>query len=147
MNSAQTLLNVWKSSDEQDLQNMQPAQSTGLGLLINYMLNENNSVQTRWTTFADYVQQAQPNVTTQQMLLTSIVMTQNTAADNAASSWNWPSSAETALVNQMAQYNTAATEYQAYILLSTQTYNNTVLPIKVGCNVALSYLAQITPAS
>jgi hypothetical protein len=143
MNSAQKLLQMWQSTDEQDLQKLQPAQSTGLGLLINYMLNENNPVAQRWTTFADFVQQAQPDVTSQQMLLTTIVTTQNAAADSAASSWNWPASAESALVGQMVQYDSPATEYEAYQLLAGFTYDSEPLPVKVGCDVSLDYLSQI----
>ena len=144
MITAQKLLNTWRSSDEQDLQNMQPAQSTGLGLLINYMLNESNSVQTRWTTFADFVQQSKPSTSTQQMLLTSILMTQNTVADTASQDWKWPSSNQNDIVLFMSQYKTASNEYQAYAYLATVSYNGKPLPVKVGCQVALSYLSAPT---
>ncbi|MFP5514183.1 MAG: hypothetical protein ACLGJC_13980 [Alphaproteobacteria bacterium] len=150
--SAQKLLQVWQQAASQDLQNMAPQQSTGLGLLINYMLNENNPIATRWTTFADYVQAGSvaadvPSTGTQQMVLTTIVMTKDPAADSAQAGWTWPQATEVALVDQLAQYGSAATQYQAYQALATYTYDGKPLPVKVACNVALEYLKQISGTS
>jgi hypothetical protein len=146
MTSAQQLLEVWQQGAE-DYLNEEPAQSTGLGLLINYMLNPAVSYVTQWTTFADYVQQASPDVATQQMLISSIMMTPDSAAESASNAFNWPSGqSASSLVAQMAAYNTATTMYQAYLVLANFTVSGASapasLPMLQACGVAQQYLDQ-----
>jgi hypothetical protein len=146
MISAQKLLQLWHDQEEQDVQNLQPAQSTGLGLLINYMLNESDPKRA-WATYADYVRQTEPDLVSQQLLLTMIMMTKDTAADNALSSWSWPENNKTAIVGQMAKFHTPSNYYLAYGMLGYATYRNQPLPVKVAGGVAMSYLkALIDPA-
>ncbi|WP_256077368.1 hypothetical protein [Massilia sp. YIM B04103] len=141
---AQTLLNVWKNAAQKDLQNLSPQQSTGLGLLVNYLLNEKNSVSTRWTTVADYVQQAAPSAVNQQTLLSSVLMTKNADADNAQAAWRWSSSDESDAVRAMGKYTSADQQYQAYQALAAYTYKGQVLPVKVACGVAMKYTALLS---
>ena len=75
--SAGQILQPWKQSDTQTIQNLHPRQSTGLGLLLNYLLNEQNPVQTRWNTFADYVQQSAADNATLQMTVAAVLMTKD----------------------------------------------------------------------
>ncbi|PZN81754.1 MAG: hypothetical protein DM484_07695 [Candidatus Methylumidiphilus alinenensis] len=152
--SVQEGLKAWGSAAAQDMQNLAPEQTAGLGLLVNYMLNPANSITTRWTTFADYVQQSQAPATdigqlqvgaeSQQVLLNSIVTTQDPTEDAAASAWTWPSSTEQALVEVLLQFQSPATNYQAYLVLAYYTYQGNPLPIKVGCNVALKAMAAVS---
>ncbi len=143
MMASQKLLEVWKKSDEQSLENMSPQESTGLGLLLNYMLNANVSEAKRWTTFADYIQQAQPDTGSQRMLLAMVLMFKNDAADSEAKAWNWPQSTEQGLEQQMAQHKTADQQYQAYLMLAGYTYQGKPLPVKIAAGVATRYLAMI----
>jgi len=138
--TAGQLLNAWKSASGQYLDSLAPQQSTGVGLLVNSMLNEANSVQTRWTTFAQYVKEAEPDNTAQQMNIATVLMTANASADHAQQAWRWSSDDENALLGQMAACSSAD---QAYILLGGYTWQGQALPIKVGCSVALKYLNQV----
>ncbi|TWI42436.1 hypothetical protein IP92_05412 [Pseudoduganella flava] len=144
MMGTQELLRVWQKSDQEDLQNMSPQEATGFGLLLNYMLNQNVSEQERWSTFADFVQQQQPDIKTQQILLTSILMFKNATADAQLAAWKWPQDVETALEQHMAQQSAPAQQYQAYLQLSQATYQGQALPVKVAAGVANRYLAIIS---
>ena len=141
--TAGELLNAWKDKSEDYLDSLAPQQSTGIGLLINYMLNDKNSVQTRWDTFADYVQQGQIDIGTQQMNMSTILMTKNDDADTAQKNWRWSTSDQNDLVNKMSAY-TGADQYQAYDVLATYTYQGKTLPVKVGAATAMKYLTKIS---
>lgn len=143
MMGTQKLLEVWRSTDSQDLDAMSPQESTGLGLLLNYMLNDSVSEAERWTTFSDWVQQEQPDITTQKMLLTSILMFKNPTADNEQASWRWPQATQTALEQQMAQFSASPQQYQAYQALAAFNYQNQPLPVKVGASTAIAFLGEI----
>ena len=131
------------SADEQGMANLQPRQTTGLGLLINYMFNEKKPIEERWDTFADYVQVSKADPGTLEMNMTVILSTGNTAADSALSSWKWSTDEENAVVNALKQYP-AADAYKAFQTLGTQTYNGQVLPVKVGASVAMKYLKALS---
>jgi hypothetical protein len=107
------------------------------------MLNANVSESQRWNTFADYVRQAQPDVVSQRMLLSTIQMFKNDAADAAAQAWRWPQNTEHGLEQQMAHYSAADQQYQAYVTLAGYTYNNQPLPVKIAAGVATRYLTLI----
>ena len=104
------------------------------------MLNPKNSIATRWTTFADYVQQAQPTVSEQQMLLNSVITTQDPTEDTAAENFTWSQTSQQGLLDTMLQYQSVSTDFEAYLLLGNYTYNGTPLPIKIGCTVAMAAL-------
>lgn len=142
--SASKLLSVWRKAGEENLYNQAPQQASATGLLVNYMLNDKNSIETRWQTFADWVQQASPTVSEQQMLVANIMMTSSTAADKALQEWKWPESNEDDLINRMVAAGTATDQYKAYLTLSEATYGNKPLPIKVGCGVTNRYLTKIS---
>lgn len=42
------LLKVWRKSITEELADLSAQESTGMGLLLNYLLNPHNSIQTRW---------------------------------------------------------------------------------------------------
>jgi hypothetical protein len=143
--SAGQILQPWKQSDTQTIQNLQPRQSTGLGLLLNYMLNEQNPVQTRWNTFADYVQQSAVDNAILQLTVAAVLMTKDAAADTAAANWRWSSAQQQAAVTAMAAF-TGANTYRAFQTLGGYTFQNQVLPVKVGAEVAMAYL-KATPTA
>jgi hypothetical protein len=140
MISAQKLLDAWGCAADQALANTAPEQGTGLGLLLNYMLNPNNSVQQRWQTFADLVQQARPDAAEQGVLLDAIVTTADPTADQAAAAWRWPEDTRDALVAVLATY-TGDLAPEGYRILGAYAYNGTPLPIKVAAEVALDAMA------
>ena len=137
--SAGELLKVWGEADEQGVANLQPRESTALGLLINYMLNAQTPVQTRWQTFASFIQQSAADNATVQMAVTCLLMTGNTAADSAAAAWRWSTADMNAAVAKMAPF-TGSNTYQAFQALAGYTYNGQPLPVKVGAQVAMAYL-------
>ncbi len=138
--SAQRLLAAWGGASDQALAQTAPEQSTGLGLLLNYMLNPNNSPQTRWQTFADLVAQARPDAAEQTLLLDAIVTTADPAADQAAAAWRWPDSTRESLVMVLAQYSGDLAP-GGYQILGAYTDSGQPLPIKTAAEVALSALA------
>jgi hypothetical protein len=137
--SAGALLNAWKDADEQDMANLQPRQTTGLGLLVNYMFNDQIPIATRWTTFSQYVEETGGDVTTLQVTISSILQTKNSQADTEAANWRWSSSDEQAVVNKMIP-DKGAQAYIAFQTLANTTYDNKPLPLKTGCSVAMDYL-------
>jgi hypothetical protein len=137
--TAGKLLDAWKTADAKAIANLQPRQSTGLGLLINYMLDDSKPVSDRWNTYADYLQQSGVDNASAQMSVTTIQMTQNTTADTALANWRWSTSDEQAAVAAMAPF-TGAQMYQAFQALGAYTYNGQPLPVKVGASVAMQYL-------
>jgi hypothetical protein len=139
--SAGKLLEAWKDKDAQGIQNLQPRESTGLGLLINYMLNENHPIADRWNTFADFVEQSQADATTLAVSVSAIVITGNAAADQAAKQWPWSKGDEDAAVAAMAT-QVGSDMYRAFQTLGAYTYKGMALPVKVGAGVALRYLKQ-----
>lgn len=146
MMATQKILEIWRQQDEQSLAELQPRQTTGLGLLLNYMLNPNNSIATRWNTFADYVQQTSTGDSSKdnpaiQVVLVSVLAVNNAAADQAANNWRWSTSDENALISQLSQ-STGSNTYQAFQTLGTYTYNGQTLPVKVACQMAIKYLKQ-----
>ncbi|WP_258184517.1 hypothetical protein [Vibrio splendidus] len=142
--SAGKLLAVWRKAGEENLYNQAPQQASATGMLVNYMLNDKNSIETRWQTFGDWVQQATPSVAEQQMLIANIMMTSNEAADQSLKDWKWPESNEDDLINQMLAAGTGPAQYKAYLTLSESSYQNHPLPIKVGCGVTNRYLTKIS---
>lgn len=142
--SASKLLSVWRKAGEENLYNQAPQQASATGMLVNYMLNDKNSIETRWQTFADWVQQASPTVSEQQMIIANIMMTSNTSADKALQEWKWPESNEDDLINRMVAAGTGSDQYKAYLTLSEATYDDKPLPIKVGCGVTNRYLTKIS---
>lgn len=143
--SAVELLKAWQDADAQGVENLQPRQSTGLGLLINNMLNEQNPVQARWQTFANFVQLSAPGNATLQMIIAAVLMTKNPATDTAATNWRWSTADQNAAVAKMTPF-TGASAFQAFQALGAYTYNGQVLPVKVGAQVAMAYLKS-TPAA
>jgi hypothetical protein len=146
MMATQKILAIWKQQDEQGLADLQPRQTTGLGFLLNYMLNPKVAIATRWNTFADYVQQTSTgdssnDNTAIQVVLVSVLAVNNAAADQEANNWRWSVNDENALISQLAQ-STGSNTYQAFPILGTYTYNNQTLPVKVGCQMAIKYLKQ-----
>jgi len=139
MTGAQELLQVWKNADAKDMANLQPRQSTGLGLLVNYMLDESAPVAQRWNTFAQYVQESQASNATLQMSVTSVLMTKNATADTAVNNWRWSTAQEQAAVTALSAH-TGTSTFQAFQALGGYTLNGTVLPVKVGGQVAMAYL-------
>ncbi|GEM77083.1 hypothetical protein [Vibrio sagamiensis] len=142
--SASKLLSVWRKASEENLHNQAPQQASATGMLVSYMLNDKNSIETRWQTFADWVQQASPNVSEQQMLIASIMMTSNAVADKALQEWKWPEANEDDLINRMVAAGTGSDQYKAYLTLSEVTYQEKTLPIKVGCGLTVRYLTKIS---
>lgn len=152
--AAGELFKVWRKSIEEELITLSPQESTGLGLLINYMLNPSNSIQTRWVTFGDFVQQSEMGVeiTTakgldelkyligqQMMLLTNIMMTPSKEDEIS-----WSQKSENELILQMSQYKTPEDQYKAYSeVLANYTVSNRSLPIKTGCSISKKYLTKI----
>jgi len=145
LDTADELLKVWEHADEQGVADLQPRQSTGLGVLINYMLNEQHPVQARWQTFAAYVQLTAAANATLQMTVTCLLMTKNAAADTAAANWRWSTADQSAAVAKMTP-STGSNTSQAFQALGAYTYNGQVLPVKIGAQVAMAYLKS-TPAA
>jgi hypothetical protein len=145
LDSAVELLKAWQEADQQGVENVQPRQSTGLGLLVNYMLNEQNPVQARWQTFASFVQVSAPGNATVQMIVAAVLMTKSPATDTAAANWRWSTADQNAAVAKMTPF-TGANTFQAFQALGAYTYNGQVLPVKVGAQVAMTYLKS-TPAA
>jgi hypothetical protein len=133
------LLAAWKNADEQDMAKLQPRQTTGLGLLINYMLQDNIPVATRWNTFSQYVQEAKGDVSTLQVTLSTLVQTKNSQADTEAQNWRWSDSDKAAVVASMAPH-TGPNAYLAFQTLAAATFGGRPLPVKVGAAVAMAYL-------
>lgn len=144
--SASKILEAWKTQDEQDIANLQPRQSTGLGLLINYMLQDNTPVATRWQTFSEYVQdvyadaQDSDHVKTLQVTLSSLLQTGNSQADSEAASWRWSDQDQANVVANM-KADTGTNTYLAFQILGNTTFQGKPLPVKVGATVAMNYLA------
>ncbi len=145
LDSAVELLKAWQDADAQGVENLQPRQSTGLGLLINNMLNEQNPVQARWQTFANFVQLSAPGNATLQMIIAAVLMTKNPATDTAATNWRWSTADQNAAVAKLTPF-TGVNAFQAFQALGAYTYNGQVLPVKVGAQVAMAYLKS-TPAA
>ncbi|WAS91141.1 hypothetical protein [Nannocystis punicea] len=137
--SVGALLEAWKQKDEEAFENLQPRQTTGLGLLVNYMLNDGIPVATRWTTFSQYVQEVNGDSMTLQVALASIVQTKNSQADTEMNNWRWSDDDKAAVVAQMAP-NTGANAYLAFQTLANATFQGQPLPVKVGVTVAMAYL-------
>ena len=133
------IFNAWKNADQQDIANLAPQQSTGLGLLVNYMLQDATPVATRWTTFSEYAAEVQGDPTTLSLTLSTLLQTANSLADNAQNAWKWPDSDQAALIAQMAP-DTGANAAQAFLTLATANYQGGPLPVKVGASVAMRYL-------
>lgn len=148
------LLNVWKKDIEEELANLSPQESTGMGLLINYMLNAHNSIPTRWITFSDFVQQSEMgmdinsakgleefkyHIGQQMLLLTNMMMT-----PHKEDTVDWSRSQENTLISEMAQYKTPQDQYKAYSdVLANYKVSNQSLPISLGCAAAKRYLIKI----
>jgi hypothetical protein len=139
LDSAVELLKAWQNADEQGVANLQPRQSTGLGLLINTMFNEQVPVQARWQTFANFVQVSAADSATVQMIVAAVLMTKNPATDTAAANWRWSTADQNAAVAKMTPF-TGANAFQAFQALGAYTFNGQVLPVKVGAQVAMAYL-------
>lgn len=139
LDSAVELLKAWQNADEQGVANLQPRQSTGLGLLINNMLNEQVPVQARWQAFANFVQVSATGSATVQMIVAAVLMTKNPATDTAAANWRWSTAEQNAAVAKMTPF-TGANAFQAFQALGAYTFNGQVLPVKVGAQVAMAYL-------
>jgi hypothetical protein len=77
------------------------------------------------------------------MLIASILMFKNAAADTEQTGWKWPKATKDALVSQMAQHRAGPVQYQAYQLLAGYNYQGKALPVKVGAGVVQAYLAAI----
>jgi hypothetical protein len=146
LDSAVELLKAWQEADQQGVENVQPRQSTGLGLLVNYMLNEQNPVQARWQTFANFVQVSAPGNATVQMIVAAVLMTKSPATDTAAANWRWSTADQNAAVAKMTPF-TGANTFQAFQALGAYTYNGQVLPVKVGAQVAMTYLKSTSAAA
>lgn len=138
--SVGTILQAWKSQDEQDIANLQPRQCTGLGLLLNYMLQANVPVATRWQTFSQYAQEVGGDPKTLAVALSSLLQTGNSQADSEEASWRWSSQDEANVVASMAP-DTGSQAYLAFQTLGNTTYQGKPLPVKVGASVAMKYLA------
>lgn len=144
--SVSKILEAWKNQDEKDIANLQPRQSTGLGLLVNYMLQDSTPVATRWQTFSEYVQDVYANsqdsdhVQTLQVTLSSLLQTGNTQADNEAAAWRWSDQDQANVVNSM-KADSGNNTYLAFQVLGNTTYQGKPLPVKVGATVAMNYLA------
>ena len=146
LDSAVELLKAWQDADAQGVENLQPRQSTGLGLLINNMLNEQNPVQARWQAFANFVQLSAAGNATLQMIIAAVLMTKNPATDTAATNWRWSTADQNAAVAKMAPF-TGANAFQAFQALGAYTYNGQILPVKVGAQVAMAYLKSTPTAA
>jgi len=146
LDSAVELLKAWQDADAQGVENLQPRQSTGLGLLINNMLNEQNPVQARWQTFANFVQLSAPGNATLQMIIAAVLMTKNPATDTAATNWRWSTAEQNAAVAKMTPF-TGTNAFQAFQALGAYTFNGQVLPVKVGAQVAMAYLKSTPTAA
>ncbi|UWF52022.1 hypothetical protein NYP20_14085 [Pseudomonas sp. N3-W] len=138
--SVSKILDAWKAQDEQDIANLQPRQSTGLGLLINYMLQDNIPVATRWQTFSQYVQEVNGDVKTLQVTLSSLLQTGNSQADSEAANWRWSNQDQASVVAAMAP-DTGSNAYKAFQTLGNATYQGKPLPVKIAATVAMNYLA------
>lgn len=134
------ILNAWKEADQQGIANLQPQQSTGLGLLVNYMLQDNLPVATRWTTFSEYAAEVQGDPTSLSLALSTLLQTANSLADTAQNAWRWSDSDQASLVAQMAP-NTGANAPAAFLTLGAATFQGNPLPVKVGATVAMKYLS------
>jgi hypothetical protein len=132
------ILEAWRSADEDGMKNLQPRQTTGLGLLINYMLQTNVSVQSRWDTFSQYVAESQADSSTLQVTLSTLLQTSNSAADNDAQNWKWSTSDQAAA--QAAMTAQGPSSAQAFQAQATYTYGGNPLPVKVGAQVAMNAL-------
>lgn len=137
--TAGALLNAWKQADEKGIANLQPSQSTGLGLLINYMVNDQIPIATRWNTFSDYVEESKADAETLQINMSTILQTKNATADTAADAWRWSDADKAAAVAAMAAH-TGDDTYEAFQALGQYTYQGKPLPLKVGTAVAMTYL-------
>jgi hypothetical protein len=135
--SVNKVLNAWKDQDEKDMQNLQPRQTTGLGVLINYMFNTSVSIQERWDTFSDYISESKADTTTLEMNVATILGTGNTTADKELKSWRWSTNDEQAAVKAMKSGSDDAAAFQN---LAKYQYKGKVLPLKVGAGVAMKYL-------
>ena len=142
MIAAQKLLELWYKKAAISYSNEQPSAAAPLGLLLNYMENPANSVEERWTTFADYVQEG-ADANEQNMLVSGILSLKNAQEDKALSDWRWSSDDENQAVNKMMQYSKASDWPKAYATLASYTYKNKPLPIKVGAGVALKFIDKI----
>lgn len=131
------VLMAWKQQDAKDMDNLQPRQTTGLGVLINYMFNTKVSVAERWQTFADYISESKPDTTTIEMNIATIVGTGNKTADDALNNWRWSSSDEQSAVKAM---QACASDADAFIKLGQYQYSGKDLPLKVASGVAMKYL-------
>lgn len=154
MYGAQKALEVWDDQAHSALEDMSPQEVSGLGSLIDYMQNDNVSLEERWNTFADYVKNASPSPTTDELslIMSSILMTKNDLEDQAQKDFSWPQQDEDNLVNYLTRYNLPSddpksnednSQYMAYKYIATYLYNGKTLPLKVSCSVIIKYLAKI----
>ncbi|MBZ5710980.1 hypothetical protein [Nannocystis pusilla] len=137
--SAGALLNAWKQKDEEAFEDLQPRQTTGLGLLVNYMLNDTIPASTRWTTFSQYVQEVNGDPSPLQVTLSAILQAKNSLADTEVNDWRWSDADKAQVVASMAP-NTGAKAYLAFQTLADATFEGKPLPVKVGASVAMAYL-------
>lgn len=158
LQSIDKVLAFWRKKSDDWLNEQAPQSVSGIGLFVNYMLNTQNSVQTRWNTFADFVQQSvltlqfsddlhgknemRVQLTQQMTLLGHILMVGNRLADDEQKAWRWPQSEENQVIAKMAAYPISPqSQYKAYReILAVAQYKSKLLPIKVACAVAIRYL-------
>ncbi|ATB66664.1 hypothetical protein [Pseudomonas mosselii] len=138
--SVGAIFQAWKNQDEKDIENLQPRQSTGVGVLVNYMLQDDKPVAARWQTFSQYVAEVQGDPKTVGVTISTLLQTGNTKADNDAANWRWSSDDENQVVASMAPY-TGDQACKAFVILGNATYQGKPLPVKVGASVAMKYLA------
>lgn len=158
LQSIDKVLDCWRKQGEAWLNEQAPQSVSGIGLFVNYMLNTQNSVQTRWNSFADFVQQSaltlqfkddlqgknemRVQLTQQMTLLGHVLMVGNRFADDQQKAWRWPQEEEYRLITKMAAYPILPnSQYKAYCeVLAVAQYKGQNLPIKVACAVAIRYL-------
>jgi hypothetical protein len=118
-------------------------------MLLNYMVTSSIPVQTRWNTFAMFVQQG--GTAAEQNLIVAGIMALNNAAEDAAlKAWRWTPADQTEAVNAMAANTAPANWYKAYQTLAAYKYPTQArldqgkpLPLKVGAAVAQKFIAKI----
>jgi hypothetical protein len=143
MEGAQYLLQFWYQKAGQSYAGEQPSAAAPLALLLNYMENPANTVETRWTTFSYYVAGG-ATAAEQSLVVSGMLSMKNTADDAALAAWRWSTADESAAVSAMTQHTATAQQPQAYTTLAAYTYDGKTLPIKVGASVALKYIANLT---
>ena len=133
----------WYKQAGQNASDATPQPGSPTGMLLDYMLNPQNTVQARWNTFGEYASQSGVAPSDQSTTLVALLTIKNKKEDAAVTAWRWTPADKAAAVQAM----TKAPAGQSYQALGEYTYKGKTLPVKIGATVAQQYVSKLSNAT